>query len=171
VSLEVRIEGAATFKRVAAQMRAEGRKDLSRAMGAALTAASIPVQEAVTDEAGAVMPSRGGYRDLLTGSLKHRLTRRLGGQSARLILTTYAEGTKERRDIVALNKGTLRHPVYGRSRRIKRGKRAGTSIPNPWAVTKIRSGFYDRGTAQAMELVQAAMVGVIEDYAARLAGN
>jgi hypothetical protein len=138
-------------------MRAEGRKDLSKEMGRALSAAAVPVQASIKAEAAKVMPSEGGYRDLLTGSLRHRMSRRAGGQVAQVILTTYADGKKERRDVVALNKGILRHPLWGDR--------------DVWRVTKIQAGFHDRGTEQAMDKAQAAMLGVIEDYAGRLAGS
>lgn len=152
-------------------MRAEGRKDLSRDMGRAISRATDPVRVAIAAEAEKVMPSEGGYRDLLTASLRHRLSRRLGGQRAQIILATYADGTKERRDIVALNKGNLRHPIYGRSFRYKVGARAGSIRRNGWAVTKIRPGFHDRGVAQAMELAADALMDVVEDYAGRLVGQ
>ncbi len=162
--LEVRIDGAASFKKLAAQMRAEGDKDLSRQMGKALAKAAEPVKASIRAEAEKVMPSQGGYRELLTGSLKHRLSRRTGGQRAQLIVTTYAEGQKEKRDVVALNRGNLRHPVFGRSRGGRRGER----LANPWAVTRIRSGFHDRGTDNAMDQAQEALLDVVEEYAARL---
>ncbi len=171
MTLEVSIVGAATLKKVAAQMQAEGRKDLSREMGKALNQATQVVRVAIAEEADEVMPSEGGYRSLFSRSLRHRVSRRNGGQSAQLILATYADGTSERRDIKALNRGVLRHPVYGRSRRVKSGVRAGTIIPNPWAVTTIRAGFHTRGTAKAMDLAQAELTDVIENYAGRLAGE
>ncbi len=164
MGLEVRVEGAASYHKLAAQMRAEGQKDLSREMGRALSLVADPVRKAIKAEAAKAMPSEGGYRALLTGSLKHRLSRRHAGQQAQVIVTTYAQGLKERRDVVALNRGTLRHPVWGRSRPGRRGER----IANPWSVTKITPGFHDRGTAEAMDLAQARLGEVVEDFAARL---
>ncbi len=171
MTLEVSIVGAATLKKVAARMASEGRKDLSREMGQALTRAAEPVRVSIAKEADEAMPSGGGYRSLLSRSLRHRISRRNGGQAAQVILATYADGTSERRDIKALNRGILRHPVFGRSRRVRSGSRAGTIMPNPWAVTSIRSGFHDRGTARAMDQAQAQLVEVIEDFAGRLASG
>jgi hypothetical protein len=168
VGLEIRIEGAATFHRVAAQMRAEGQKDLSRRMADALDDAVEPVKVSIRREAETAMPSSGGYSALLSKSLRWKLARRVGAQRAFLKLNTYADGTSERRDVQALERGNLRHPIYGRSRKIKRGRRAGTIQPNPWAVTSVRAGFHERGTAQAIDLAQDALVEVVEEYAARL---
>jgi hypothetical protein len=166
MSLEVSIDGAATLHRVAAQMRAQGNKDLSKGMSAALSRATNPVRASIDAEASAVMPS--GYRDLLTGSLRHRTSRRASNNRAQVVLTTYADGTKERREIKALERGILRHPVFGRSRRVKSGNRAGTILPNPWAVTSIRPGFHERGTENAADAARDAMIQVVREYAAKL---
>lgn len=168
MALEVRITGAAAFHKVAAQIRAEGRKDLSREMASALSRVAEPVKRSIRAEAEKVMPSEGGYRELLTGSLKHRQSRRAAGQRAQVIIATYADGTKERRDIVALNKGNLRHPIFGRSYKYRTGARAGSIRRNGWAVTQIRAGFHDRGTDQAMDLAVKQLSEVVEDFAARL---
>jgi hypothetical protein len=167
MSLEVRIEGAASFKALAARMRAEGDKNLASQMARALGRAAEPVKVAIRKEAQQTMPHSGGYSALLTASLRHRMSRRLGGQQASLIINTYADGTKNRRDIVALNRGTLRHPVFGRSRSGRRGERRA----NPWAVTTIEAGFHQRGTKDALELAQNELMDVVEDYAGRLAGQ
>lgn len=152
MSLEVSIDGAATLHRVAAQMRAQGAKDLSKQMSAALSKATNPVRVSIDTEAAAVMPS--GYKALLTGSLRHRTSRRSSGNQARVILTTYADGKQERREIRSLEAGALRHPLFGRKKR--------------WYVTHIRPGFHQRGTENAMEESRDAMIGVVREYAARL---
>lgn len=166
--LEVRIDGSAALRGLAQQMRDRGERSLAREMSSALARASTPVQLSIREEADKVMPSSGGYRSLLSRSLKFRTARRLGAQSASFRLMTFADGTKQRRDIKALENGVLRHPVFGRSRRLKRGKRAGTIIANPWAVTSIRSGFHQRGTDGAAAEAEKAMLDVLDDFAARL---
>jgi hypothetical protein len=170
VSLEVRIEGADLFRQVAQQMRAESAKGMARQMATALSKVAEPVKVEITRETLAAMPSEGGYRGLMSASLEHRMSRRMGGRHAQLIIATYAEGTKERRDIKALNRGILRHPVYGRSRKIKVGVRAGTIIPNPWAVTSVNGGFHERGTARAMARARVELAVVLDDFAGRLVG-
>lgn len=166
MALEVRIEGAATLHRVAAQMRAEARKDLSGQMGRALAKAVEPVKAAITASAEETMPNSGGYSAVFTKSLRFRTARRGGGNQASLELKTYADGTSERRDINALEAGRLRHPVYGRS---STGARKGERHAHPWAVTSIRAGFHKRGTDSAIDEAQNALGEVIEDYAHRLA--
>lgn len=166
--LEVSIDGSATLRLLATQMRERGEASLAREMSRALASASVPVQASIRQEADDAMPSRGGYRSLLSRSLKFRTARKLGAKSASFRLMTFADGTKQRRDIRALENGVLRHPVFGRSRRLKRGRRAGTIIANPWAVTSIRPGFHRRGTEMAGDQAERAMMDVLEEYAARL---
>lgn len=169
MGLDVRIEGGKALKDLAALMIGTGKAGLAREMSRGLSRAAEPLKASITRETLAAMPSEGGYRSLIAKSLRHRVSRRSSGHAAQLMLATYADGTSQRRDIRALNNGILRHPVYGRSRRVKVGARKGTIIPNPWAVTTVRSGFHDRGVAQAMNLVTDALGDVLEEYAERLA--
>lgn len=165
----VELRGADQFQALARQLRAAGAKGLGREMAAGLRKATAPITRAVDAEAGQVMPNRGGYRRALTGSLRHRTEVRTTAVRASVKVRTYADGTGSRRDVPALNKGQLRHPVYGRSRKLRRGPKAGSIRANPWAVTRIRAGFWDRPTARAMPAAQAEMAKVLDDVAARLA--
>jgi hypothetical protein len=160
--LEVRVEGADLFKRVATQMRAAGDRTLEREMVRALEKAAAPVERDVRQQYEE-LPSRGGYAATFSRSLRIRLARRTGGRSATLTLRAFADGTKERRDIAALEGGRLRHPVHGRSRRTKTGRKA-----NPWAVTSVRGGYFKRGTDDAADHATRAMIGVVEDYAQKM---
>lgn len=162
--LTVRVDGAAELRRVAAGIRATGDKGLGRQMARALAGTSKPIGAAITAEAMRVMPESGGYREVLTRSLRHKAAQRTAGRSAQLKLITFADGTGERRDVEALEKGVLRHPVYGRSRTV-RGRRA----PNPWAVTRIRPGFHERGVENAGPEAEKALRAVLDDFADRLA--
>lgn len=164
MAVTVRIEGSAELKRVAAQIKAQGGKGLGREMSAGLRKASRPVQDSVRREFAAALPSRGGYRATASKSQRFRTSVKSGARTGFVQLTTFAEGTSQRREIRALNAGVLRHPVYGRSRNTRTGRR-----PNPWAVTRIRSGFFDRGTDEARPLAEAAMRDVLDDFARRLA--
>jgi hypothetical protein len=165
-ALEVRVEGAAKLRRLAAQIRAEGDKGLSRQMSEALSRAIEPVRESIRASAAEAMPRTGGYQAVFDKSLRFRKSQRNSGTEASVILATYAEGGKERRDVPALEAGRLRHPVWGRSRP---GARKGERHANPWAVTSIRAGFWKRGTAKALDEAQKRMEDVIDDFASRLA--
>lgn len=168
MAIEVRVSGAARLHQLAARMRAEGRKDLLRQMGDALAKAADPLKGKIREEASAVMPAEGGYKAVFDKSLKFRVQRRGASAQSEVTLTTFASGKEERRDIRALNKGNLRHPVFGRSRD---GKRKGERIANPWAVTSIRAGFWDRGIEGAADEVEQRMSEVVQEFAQKLIGE
>lgn len=164
--MEVRVDGAAQLRAVAKAIKATGDKGLGREMSAGLRAATRPVQTAILAEADRVLPKRGGYRDTFTASVRFRNSVRAQARQASVRLVTFGEGTSQRRDIRGLNKGDLRHPVYGRSRNTRGGR-----VPNPWTVTKIRAGFWDRGTNSAADAAEREMTKVLDDFASKLAGR
>ena len=163
------MDGADQFRELADRIRAEGGKDQSRAMGEALRKAAEPARLAITREAEQAMPEEGGYRGEFMKSLRFRMSQRRAGRTAQVILRTYADGTSERRDIRALERGVLRHPVFGRSRRLRTGARAGTALANPWAVTTIRGGFHERGTQNASRDTERELGKVLDQMAERMA--
>lgn len=165
MAIEVRVEGAAELRKVSAQIRAEGRKDLGRQMGKALAAAADPLKQAIRDSAAQTLPHGGGYAGAFDKSLRFRANQKGDGNQASYSLVTYADGTSERRDIRALETGNLRHPVFGRSRP---GARKGERSANPWSVTSIRAGFHKRGTKDAADKVQKQLGQVVTDFARRL---
>lgn len=165
MGLEISVHGAATVRKVAAQMRAAGKENLADNMARALSKSVDPVKTSIRESAAATMPHSGGYAAVLDKSLRFRVGSRGGGNTAQVTLATYADGTSERRDVVALEGGKLRHPVFGRS---SAGRRKGERIAHPWAVTSIRAGFHQRGTEGAMDSAEKAMIEVVEKYAAKL---
>jgi hypothetical protein len=165
--LDVRIEGSAGLKRLAAQIRATGDKGLGRQMADGLKRASQPVETSIRTEF-AKLPSKGGYSGVFSKSLRFRTTLRSETRSASFRLLTFADGTHERRDIKAIEGGRLRHPVFGRSGRIKKGVRAGTIFPKPWAVTTVKGGYHQRGTNNAADEAEREMSKVLDEFASRL---
>lgn len=152
--IDVRIAGQAELRKVAASIRATGDRGLGREFAKALERAVEPVKQAIVDEAAETMPS--GYVEVLTRSLKHRRTTRSAAREATVRLATHGEGKRERRDLPRLNKGELRHPVFGRRRK-------------PWTTTHVRAGFHDRAVEKAGPEAEKAILAVVDDYTARLA--
>lgn len=165
MALDIRVDGAAKLRKLAAQFRREGNKDLSREMSRAVSNAIEPIRRTVRASASEVMPAEGGYKAVFDKSLKFRTSQRGGENTAQVQLITYASGKDERRDIRALDKGNLRHPIFGRSRP---GRHKGERVANPWAVTKIRAGFFKRGTDNAMDEVEKNLIQVADDFTRRL---
>jgi len=167
MALEVVISGQAKLQALAEQIQAEGNKGLGREMTAALRRVSKPIQAEVTEEYSG-LPARGEYVNTFTKSMKWRTALRGAARSASFRLLLFGEGEHERRDIKALEAGRLRHPVFGRSRRVRRGARRGSRDKNPWAVTSIRGGYFERGTDRAADAVEREMAKVLDEFVDRL---
>jgi hypothetical protein len=151
--IEVRISGAEQIHALARHIKELGDAGLGRQMAAALTRAVDPVGKAINAEASKVSPS--GYRETLTRSLQHRRAVRNSRTQASVRLTTTGKGKQESRDLPSLNAGNLRHPVFGRRK-------------DPWHVTRIASGFYDRGTEKAADEAETQLLVVLDDFTQRL---
>lgn len=168
MALEVSLVGQADLRRLAEHLKGEGDKGLGREMSAALRKVAKPTQAAVEAEYESGLPKAGGYAATFTRSIKWRTTVRGGARSASFRLLLFGDGAHERRDIKALEDGRLRHPIYGRSRRIRRGIRRGSRDPNPWAVTSIKGGYFGRGTDSSADKTEVEMAKVLADFAQRL---
>jgi hypothetical protein len=161
--LEARIDGSAALRELAGRVRAVGDAGLGRQMSAGLRRAAEDVQRSIRREYGQ-LPAAGGYAALFSRSLRFRTEARTQALRASFRVITFADGAHERRDIRAVESGRLRHPVYGRSRRLRDGGRQA----NPWSVTSVRGGFHRRGTDRAADAAEDEMIKVISDLADRL---
>lgn len=155
--------GGDELRRIADHIKAEGDRGLGREFGAALRRAAKPVQAEIRREYGG-LPSSGGYAAVFSKSLRFRTDLRAAGRSASFRLTTFADGRGERRDIDALESGNLRHPVYGRSRPGRKGERRA----NPWAVTRVKGKFHERGSRTAADEAEKEIEQVVDQFAARI---
>lgn len=162
MGVRVQIAGIAELQKLVAQVRATGDKGLGRQMGRALEKVVKPLDDAIAVSAAQTMPS--GYAPVLARSLKHRRTTRTAAREASVRLATFAPGKGDRRDLPSLERGVLRHPVFGRTRPTRKGRKG-----NPWAVTRIRPGFHQRGVETAGPAAEKALRAVLDDFAERLA--
>lgn len=160
--IDARITGAQQLREVAAHIRNTGDKGLGRQFSKALERAVEPVKKSIAESAERTMPS--GYAPTLARSMKHRRSTRSDARRATVVLATYADGKKERRDVPAMNAGRLAHPVFGRTRETRAGL-----IPNPWVRQRIRAGFHERGTEKAGDEAEKQILIVVDDFVQRLA--
>lgn len=157
MGLDLRITGSDKLAFLGRQLRAEGSKGLGKEMGRALRGTMGPLRAEIRAEASDVMPESGGYRGVFVPSLRYRTQISTSSTRARVTHKTHADGKGERRDVGSLNRGVLRHPVFGRRRRA-------------WATTTIRAGFWSRPTDRLMPQISARMGQVLDDFIARLKG-
>lgn len=161
-ALSVELTGGGQQLHDLAQRLKDADKELRKELQAGLTRATKPLMAAVRVEIEPTMPK--GYEDVLSRSLAMRTQVRTGA-TAGVRITAIAKGTAKNRDIRALDRGTLRHPVYGRRRRNSKG----WLIPNPWVRQTIRSGFWTRPMKEGAPEVRKELVAVIAAVSRKIA--
>ncbi len=158
--MKVTVTGDAGFRefRLACHRAAAG---VEKRMDRGLYQAGEDVGRAVHVTTDLYMPS--GYEDIF----RNRLTTKVEPDKARRAVVVVAWGrgrTGKTRDLPKINKGILRHPVFGRTRTLKTGRKQA----NPWSTTKVRAGFFDDpfkfAAPKAVEKrLGDALEGVLED--------
>lgn len=149
MGFEVRV-GTADLTSVRRALKQVGDVGLGKQLARGLSRAARPLGPAIRAEVPRAMPS--GYAPVLSKSLRFRTAVNSTKQTARLVFRVYGDGRREKRDVPTLNRGVLRHPVYG-----KRG--AG------WVAQRVRSGFVDRPADRMGPDISREMQGVV-DYVA-----
>lgn len=158
----VRMHGADQLDALARRLRAAGRTDLERELRRELRKPPKQLERAVKQGLPAFLPDR--YARALSPSLRFRTT--IGrGAVVRVTVTMHGRGRGADRAVVAVNRGVLRHPVYGRRRRTTRGR----VFTNPWAEQKVHPGFWSDPVAVVGRQVQADTVAAIDRVAAKIA--
>ena len=136
------LTGGPELRYVATLLRRAALGDLEKERRKAQRAAVEPLEKEIRAEATATLPKAGGYAALMAKAIK--VTVRTGGQGATVLQArVYARGRNELRDVRAVNNGTLRHPVFGRTK-------------SPWKVTTVRPGFVTRPVERTWEQVYRA---------------
>lgn len=122
-------------------------------MSAGLSRAAKPVKPEVQASAVRLLPS--GYGPLMSKSVRVRTQARERRGAASVTITVSAAGKRENRDVSRINKGVLRHPVYGRRRK-------------PWIAQPVRRGFVDRPVDRLVPQVAREMQAVVDWVAAQI---
>lgn len=109
--MSFKVEGGDEMKKVAKALKQAGDKELSREFSRGMSRAVKPLMQMVKVSAPLFLPDR--YAAELSASLRGRTKRRMG-KNPRLELVGSAR-TKQgkKRDLASLNRGRLRHPLYG----------------------------------------------------------
>lgn len=104
---ELVIKGAEDLEKLGRALKQVGDRELRKELLAALRAATKPMKEAVQASARENLPSRGGFADLVAAS-RFTTKNRLSGKNVGMRFEA-----KNRHEIKALDRGRLRHPLYG----------------------------------------------------------
>lgn len=155
MGFEVRVSGGAELYRLRTQLKTLSATGLGKQMDKGFQRAVRPLGPEIRAEVPKAMPS--GYAPVLSKSLRFRLASRTARQSSELRFRVFGDGKQKRRDVPALNKGMLRHPVYGKRKQA-------------WEEQKVRSGFVDRPFDRLVPDVRREMQSVLKYVADELKG-
>lgn len=148
---------ARIFKTAGKQVLPEIRAGFQQAVG--------PLDEAFKVSAVAHFPS--GYEGEYVASARTDATIRTVGSSVRVKVEHSATGGRGNdRDVVSLNNGILKHPVWGRTRRTRL---KGWTL-NPWVTQAIPPMFGDKAVDAARPQVDREMDAVLDRIEATLEG-
>lgn len=116
-----------------------------------------PAKRAVQAQARATMPKRGGLAETLARAIRMRVKTDTGLTTAGVTLVTTAAGKTQLRHIDAINRGLLRHPVYGRRR--------------VWVTQRVPVGFWDKAMDATSDDAHARARAVLDETARALKGR
>jgi len=139
--MEARVTGASGLRRIARALRDAERADLKRELDRGLRAAVKPIAKDVHAGLPSYIPS--GFLPVLDRAL--RVVPQLRSRAGRLTVRATAAGKQEKRDLARMNRGVLKHPLWG-----NRGH---------WIEQPIRPGFFDEPAKR------------MKDYAAQAAND
>lgn len=125
------------------------RKDLPKG----LRRASVPMIRAIRAEARQSLPS--GLGEYVASSTISTVVRTGADNTAVQIRGRRRQdrATGKQVDLPAINRGRVRHPVYGRS---------------PWVLQRVQAGFWDRAVAASRAAVDREMQAVADDLHRRI---
>lgn len=148
MTLELR--GANQFAAVAKALKEMGDKGLQREFNRALRDAAKPFIDAVHESALRRLPSHGGLAQRVAGTgVRVRKSDNRKGTGIRLVAT----GKIGAKDISRMNRGQVRHPVFGHQ---------------PWVTQSISPGFWDQAVEAVSSTVMRQMQAALDDVARKI---
>jgi hypothetical protein len=147
--IDVEVTGAVQLVRLAAAVKLYGDKELRKDMLRGLRAAAKPMAMSIKEEAAADLPHTGGLNEWVAKSSITPRTR-TSGKSAGVRIT----GRKSGHDLEAINRGRVRHPVFGH---------------NTWVSETVSSGWWERGALKQEDTVRRDLIVAMEEVAAKIA--
>jgi hypothetical protein len=149
VVTDLRIVGANRLGEVAAQLKAAGDRELRRDLLRGIQRAGKPLKAAAREGALRNLPSTGGLNEFVADA-KVSVRTRSAGRNPGVRLT----GKKSGHDLQAIDRGRVRHPVFGNRR--------------AWVNQSVRAGWWTEALQDAAPKVRQELVEVVEDIARRV---
>jgi hypothetical protein len=155
VSADLRIEGSEKLGALSDALRRYGTAGLEKELFDGIERAVQPLVAAVKKSLKTYLPDR--YAEAVAVSLVERAVR-LAGSNPGVRLTASAKTRRgKQRDLVSLNKGRLRHPLYGDR--------------EWWFDQEVKKGFWDEPLLDESDAVREELVKVLDNIARELAGK
>jgi hypothetical protein len=148
LGVDVRVEGTEQLERLAKAVKLYGDKELRKDMLRALRNAAKPMALAIKDQARDDLPHTGGLNEFVASASISPRTR-TSGKSAGVRIT----GRKSGHDLDAINRGRVRHPVYGGP---------------AWVTQSVQAGWWERGANSKADLVRRDLFNAMEDVASKI---
>lgn len=149
--IEVKILGADELRRAARIIRKSGRPELQKELLRGLRESTKPIGRAVRTGLPHYLPDT--YAKVLSRALRFTTQTKATGWPE-VTVTARAKGKVEPRRIDAINRGTLRHPLYGDR--------------HHWYAQRVTPGFFDEPAERVLRDVQAEAARSVERTVAKL---
>lgn len=146
--MDVRITGAEELAAVARRLKEAGNKDLRREMMRGLQRAARPARDAAKEAARVELPSAGGLNDRVAGS-KFTIKTRTSGKAVGVSIVGKGD-----LDLPALDRGRLRHPLFGNRRH--------------WYTQMVRPRWFTEAMEKQAPQVRRELVDAVAAIARRL---
>lgn len=131
--MKVGVQGTNDLYKLAAALREAGERKLAARLDKGIHKSAKVIEDKVHKSTDRFMP-KGFEREFARSLTSKRSVSMVRGRSISITFT--AMGKKRPRELTAMEQGRLRHPVYGRYRRLKDGSR----MRNPWVTQRIKPG-------------------------------
>jgi len=146
----IEVRGADQLGDLSRRLKAAGDKGMQRELYAAINRATKPMKEAVKRSAATELPRRGGLAETVAGG-KFRTQRRTSKKASgvRIVATG-------KLDIRGMDRGRLRHPVFGNR--------------SVWVTQQIAAGWWTRPLEHAAPAVRVDLEKAMDVIAKKIEG-
>lgn len=159
MTLKLDISGINDLFDLAEALRDAGEKKLSAKLDRSVRKAAGVIEDEVRAHTDDYMPK--GYERTFAQALEVKIESRLV-TGRRITIVFSAKGKRKQRDIGDMEMGQLKHPVFGRTRRLKNGG----VMRNPWVAQRIRPGWAsepaERAAPKAVAVIDKSVGEVVD---------
>lgn len=152
MAADLNVYGAAKLGAVAKRLKETGDKDLRKELYRGIQRAAKPVRPALVEAARRNLPKRGGVNEYVAAYLKTRISTLANRPNDAAVRVTT---TRKDVDIRGINRGRLRHPVFG-NRKV-------------WADTRVKAGWFQETVKAEAPAIRAEIVKVLDEVAEKIA--